>query len=88
MFLGRPVAGRGTGLRSLTRQGVNQLAQVQGISGGLSGQLAQRILRRGAEHGRHQGGHVGFGQRPERDHCPAAAGEGRTHLLYLRPVRI
>ena len=73
----RPDAESGTGLRSLTCQGVNQLAQVQGISGGLSGQLAQRILGRGAEHGRHQGGHVRFGQWPERDHCPVAAGEGR-----------
>jgi len=87
LFLGRPGAG-GTGLGPFTRERVDQLTQVEGIPGGLGGQLAQRILGRCPEHAPHQGGHVGFGERPERDQGTAAPGQGRAHLLDLRPVRI
>jgi hypothetical protein len=87
LFPGRPDAS-GTGLGPLGRQGVDQLTQVERIPGGLGGQLAQRILGRRAEHPPHQDGDVGFGKRPERDQGTAAAGQGRAHLLYLRPVRV
>ena len=65
--MGRGDAADGIGLGPLTRQGVDQLTQVQGMSSGLSGQLAQRIPRWRAEHSPHQVGHIGFGQWPERD---------------------
>ena len=58
------------------------------LEAGASGQLAQCIPRRRSEHSRHQVGHIGFGQWPERDQRPAAAGQGRAHLLHLRPPRI